>query len=544
MDPMKTATGMRVLTSLVVAAEAHRAHGNDPVPAAAFTTLALSGARDTGDVEQGDLLAYLAVVPVNVANIRSFVHTPHDIISAFAALPHHRFLETLVVAADLSLGDGLQLLAAVAGFPCIRRLEVSGPGAGAVFADVAPRLRSVTLSRPKVATAVSIGAQLPRCRQLRSFEYSGTMNPFGAVHPAELAIAGAISASPQLRRLDLSNFNLGNVDTVAALCASIAKAARAIDVTVSGSGVSPTGAAHFVTALRANRILSLSMRGSTRLGDYGVAALTEGIRASTVLRALCLATCSITSEGAATLAAALAERPTLVRIDVSHNPLRDQGVAMLAAALGGCAELEELSLNDVQLRSGWPLAQAVARLYSLRELCLADHNFDDHALMHVVTAATACPALVGVNLGRGVQGSLRKGTFSDEAVCSIAGLIASSASLRWIDLSGCGFADDDAAVFAAAAENGSLQVLVLRANHIGDGGAAALAAAVRGSRTLLQLQLDGNAVGDKGALAMAAALAAPSCPLRILTLQNNRVSAVTVARVRATCRGSATACYF
>ena len=70
--------------------------------------------------------------------------------------------------------------------------------------------------------------------------------------------------------------------------------------------------------------------------------------------------------------------------------------------------------------------------------------------------------------------------------------------------------------------NAAITSVNLSANALGDGGALALAAAVRGSRSALRaLNLSSNKIGDSGAAAVASLLAA--CPLEELTLSGNAI---------------------
>ena len=70
--------------------------------------------------------------------------------------------------------------------------------------------------------------------------------------------------------------------------------------------------------------------------------------------------------------------------------------------------------------------------------------------------------------------------------------------------------------------NATITSVNLSMNALGDGGALALAAAVRGPRSALRaLNLSSNKIGDSGAAAVASLLAA--CPLEELTLSGNAI---------------------
>jgi hypothetical protein len=554
-DPMMTPAGLRVLASVAIAAEAHRAHGNDPVPAAAFTTLALSGARDTADVEQGDLLAYLAVVPVNVANICSHRLTAPDVAAAFAASPQHSFVTGLSVPAEMTDGEARALLGAANGFPCARAVRLAGNGAGLVFAALgAPQLRSTSFSRLDARATMAVVAQLAWCGSLRSLTLCGALHA-GSEGAVQAALARAIRGLPQLRRLTLTNFALGNEHAVAALCSAIAAGPRAIHLVV-GRTCGPSGcafippavalsaatAACFAAPLRANRVAGLTLCSSPWVGDRGAAALAEGVSASSALRSLHLPKCGIAATGAAALAAALMKRPTMRSISLSGNPLLDEGVTQLAAGLGACVGLAHIALANVQLSNAaaaGALASAVSGMKFLRSLVMTDHRFGDAAMSTVVDAATTCPALVELFLGVHVR-PLPRGAFSDATVASMAALVRSSASLRGIDFCGCGLTSGNAAVLADAAATSGLDTVQLCHNAIGDGGAVAWAAVAMDSGTLRHLELAGNQLGEMGALAMAEALAAPWCALRALSLQGNPIPAAAAAAIRAVARRGVT----
>ena len=89
-------------------------------------------------------------------------------------------------------------------------------------------------------------------------------------------------------------------------------------------------------------------------------------------------------------------------------------------------------------------------------------------------------------------------------------------------------------------KNERLSRLDLRHNDLGDGGAATLAAAIKGKCVLQHLDLSANSIGHKGAEALAGALKVNTL-LQVLDMRGNAVSPVGVQALEDSRSGSAVA---
>ena len=183
----------------------------------------------------------------------------------------------------------------------------------------------------------------------------------------------------------------------------------------------------------------------------------------------------------------------LQRLDLRHNNLGDDGCSALAAAVADNATLSRIDLSANGITSAAAGALAVISLSLSLSLCLTHQSHIHHppcmhACMHPSIHPSIHPCTVQVMLGK----------------------------------------------------NERLSRLDLRHNDLGDGGAATLAAAIKGKCVLQHLDLSANSIGHKGAEALAGALKVNTL-LQVLDMRGNAVSPVGVQALEDSRSGSAVA---
>ncbi|MEU6867329.1 gala protein [Streptomyces sp. NPDC046876] len=223
--------------------------------------------------------------------------------------------------------------------------------------------------------------------------------------------------------------------------------------------------------LRADGRVDLCKQG---LGPAGAARVADAAARSAHARHLLLGTNSIGDEGARTLAGALTEGHGLHTLYLGCNRIGPDGVAALAAALAEDTDVKALWLkrNPVREDGARTLAALLRRNRTLRTLDL-------------------------VNTGIGTEG----------VRLLLDALRTREAPLERLFLGGNGLTADDAPLLAALIREAGVRELYLPANHLGDEGAAVLAAAAAADPAHpVRLGLGGNGIGPAGARALADAL--------------------------------------
>ncbi|MFF9056142.1 gala protein [Streptomyces erythrochromogenes] len=223
--------------------------------------------------------------------------------------------------------------------------------------------------------------------------------------------------------------------------------------------------------LRADGRVDLCKQG---LGPAGAARLLPAAAASAHATHLLLGTNAIGDTGARTLAEALAaDRHGLHTLYLGCNRIGPDGVGSLAGAL----------TDDTTVRALWlkrnPLHEDGARI-----------------LAALLRRNTALRTLDLVNTGIGADG----------VRLLLDALLEREQPLERLFLGGNGLGPDAAPLLAALIRDAGVRELYAPANHLGDEGVAALAAAAAGSAHPVRLGLGGNGIGAAGAHALAAAL--------------------------------------
>ncbi|MFC7511408.1 gala protein [Streptomyces thermocarboxydus] len=195
--------------------------------------------------------------------------------------------------------------------------------------------------------------------------------------------------------------------------------------------------------------------------------------ASPHARHVLLGTNAIGDEGALTVARALAEGHGLRTLYLGCNRIGPDGVTALADALSADGTVRALWLkrNPVGDDGVTALAAMLRRNTTLRTLDLVNTGATTASLRLLLDALTGRPHPV-----------------------------------ERLFLGGNGLTADSAELLAAFVRDAGVRELYLPANHLGDRGAAVLAAAAAGSAHPVRLGLGGNGIGPAGARALADAL--------------------------------------
>ncbi|MFZ4204184.1 gala protein [Streptomyces griseoincarnatus] len=228
--------------------------------------------------------------------------------------------------------------------------------------------------------------------------------------------------------------------------------------------------------LRADGRVDLCKQG---LGAAGAARLMPVVAGSPHARHLLLGTNAIGDEGASTVARALAGRNGpheghgLHTLYLGCNRIGPDGVTALADALSADDTVRALWLkrNPVTDDGVTALAAMLRRNTALRTLDLVNTGITAASLRVLLDALTSRPHPV-----------------------------------ERLFLGGNGLTADSAGLLAALVRDAGVRELYLPANHLGDQGAAVLAAAAADSRHPVRLGLGGNGIGPAGARALADAL--------------------------------------
>ncbi|WP_268986517.1 gala protein [Streptomyces sp. CC210A] len=257
-------------------------------------------------------------------------------------------------------------------------------------------------------------------------------------------------------------------------------------------GLGAAGAARLLPAAAASPHAVHVLLGTNAVGDDGARTLARTLTAGRHgLHTLYLGCNRIGPEGAAALAGPLATDGTVRALWLKRNPLGDAGARTLAAML--------------------------RRNTALRTLDLVNTGLTTDGLHALTDALTDRPEPVE-RLFLGGNG------LTAAAAPLLAALLCTG--VRELYLSANHLGDDGAAALAAAADPHRPVRLGLGGNGIGPAGAAALADALGAIDTLdlgrprseRSLGAPGNTTGDAGAAALAAAL--PGSALRSLELRH------------------------
>jgi hypothetical protein len=258
-------------------------------------------------------------------------------------------------------------------------------------------------------------------------------------------------------------------------------------------GVGPVMTARLAQAAARSDAVRHLLLGTNNLGAQGAAAVAEALAPGHHLRTLYLGCNRIDADGVAPLARRLAQDTTVRALWLKRNPIGDEGVARICEALLANTTLRTLDLVNVGLSiEGLRLLAATL----LRRTAKLDRIF------------------LGGN------------GFGPEAADVLSGLIRDGIPEMYL---ACNHLGDEGAAVIAAAGDGRPMVLGLGGNAITPAGVAALAGRMSAWAGLdlarppseRALLAEPNHVGDDGAAALAEAL--PTARLHRLDLRRTGI---------------------
>jgi Ran GTPase-activating protein (RanGAP) involved in mRNA processing and transport len=271
-------------------------------------------------------------------------------------------------------------------------------------------------------------------------------------------------------RLDLCKQGVGPL-----LAARLARAAAGSGfvrhLLLGTNGLGDDGARAVAAALAPGHRIETVYLGCNRIGAGGVAALAEQLNEDTVVRSLWLKRNPVGDAGVARLCPALQANETLRTLDLVNTGVTEAGLSQLTDALARrTLPLQRLFLGGNGF--GPSVVAVLARLIreaGVRELYLSANHLGDEGSSDLARAAAG----VAVMLGLGGNGITPAG------VAALADHLSAWDSL---DL----------------ARPPSQRALGAQSNHVGDRGAAALAAVLPAS-SLRRLDLRHTGVTGRGA---------------------------------------------
>jgi len=230
---------------------------------------------------------------------------------------------------------------------------------------------------------------------------------------------------------------------------------------------------------------------NTRLGDVGIQHLAQALAQARSITELDLSWNQVTASGAEKLSTCLrsAKGCQLVELNLDCNDLRETGAAAIASAIrrqGGNPDVDNL--------------QGVC--HTLQTLKLAGNSIGLRGARSLAAALTQGePLLCELDLSRNRLGPEGAGLLTEA-------LISANASLRKLGLAVNRLADAGMRVLSEAVAKipktsaRAGVALNLRGNHIGDAGAAALAAALAQGAPLEFVDLSYNSITAPGVSAL------------------------------------------
>ena len=243
--------------------------------------------------------------------------------------------------------------------------------------------------------------------------------------------------------------------------------------------------------------------GSGKLGAPGTPS--EGVAD--------LAAQALGDSGVRSLGRVLLRAPpdALLVLDVAENGFGDEGACELFAALategaaGGALHTLDVSSNRFGARGMDALARFMSVSTSLRSVTVATSNSigDEGA---AIIARTLEPSLSGYSSIESL--SMQRGAITNVGASALARSLTGNPFMTSLNLAGNALGATAAAQIGDALAHGAcvLQLVTLSNNGIDADGAKALAVGLEACTSLHELHLNGNPIGDRGAEAVAAAL--------------------------------------
>jgi len=313
---------------------------------------------------------------------------------------------------------------------------------------------------------------------------------------------------------DLGNGKrLGSVHALVLVALLTSKVAKARHLVLDGTPLD-------VPRLAASSVLDLS---SAKLRDPHTIVLAQAVRLNRSLKKLVLWGNHITDTAMTVLLRELDKCATLQYLDLSWNPLGLDSVRELAALLVDNATLETLILYGVSVKPAGArmLSEALKRNSTLRSLVLFSNELGDMGAAHLAEGLKRNTTLTEVGLGHNQIGE-EGGKLLAAALRVNADAVHEQGELtvRGAEQIRDVFSRIGGVAVGAFFAHGSIRLLSLGGNRLGDEAAAAFADVLVKDPSLVELHLAGNFIGDRGGAALAAALET-NTNLKTLDLRGN-----------------------
>lgn len=133
--------------------------------------------------------------------------------------------------------------------------------------------------------------------------------------------------------LNLSNKEMGDVETIALAEALKEKKVTAHTINLSNNKIGPIGSVALAKSLKVNETVRNLNLSQNPIGDLGGSALSETLLDNTTLESLTLTGCKIRDGGAAAIALSLMANKTLHSLDLLYNEIGEVGGSSLATAM-------------------------------------------------------------------------------------------------------------------------------------------------------------------------------------------------------------------
>ncbi|XP_057698222.1 uncharacterized protein LOC130919267 [Corythoichthys intestinalis] len=341
-------------------------------------------------------------------------------------------------------------------------------------------------------------------------------------------LASVLSSPSNLRHLDVNDNNLLDMG-VEILSKGLASQNCVLKVLkLERCGITKQGCLSLAEALKLKpsslRELHLSCND---LSDLGVEHLSKGLASPHCnLKVLGLRNCKITERGCISLAEAIKLNPTLLQeLHLSWNNLLDVGVEILSKGLASpCCILQILELRNCKIteRGCISLAKALKLNPShLQKLHLSDNNLSDEGVM-ILSEGLASSHCKLKYLWLSYCRITKKGCISLAEVLKL-----NPSHLQELDLSYNDLLDEGFEIFCKGLANPHciLKVLRLSCCSITEKGCISLAEVLKINPShLRKLDLSANNLSDKGVEILLNGLASPHCTLKVLRLENCRIT--------------------
>ncbi|KAI3887218.1 hypothetical protein MKW92_046809 [Papaver armeniacum] len=289
---------------------------------------------------------------------------------------------------------------------------------------------------------------------------------------------------------------------------------------LSGNLIGDEGAKCLCDILLGNNSIQKLQLNSANVGDEGAKAIAELLKKNTSLRAIELNNNLIDYSGFTSLAGALPENNTIQSIHLNGNYGGALGAAALAKGIEGNKSLRELHVHGNAIGNEGVRALMTglsAHRGKITLLDISNNEIGPKGAYHVAEYIKKSKNLLWLNL--------YMNDISDEGAEKVADALKQNRSLTAIDLAlaevlkfhgkieilklgWCQIGVKGAEYIADALKyNTTISTLDLRANGLGDDGAACLARSLKVvNEALTSLDLGFNEIRDKGAFAIAQAL--------------------------------------